>query len=247
VSHEPPLTAALLEAFVLCPMKFRLYRLGNAQSGVTRRVEGARALHAAVKHCLDECYRAGGPGGYPVQRLLEDFTRSFDGRACADSREEEEQRATGLRILAEYHADHLGDALCDLRVDVALEGPIDAWTWRAQADRREARPDGSVAYVMYSTARRPPSPGALAEDLRTGVLQLLAEGAEGRPVEVEVHALRSRRVLDATKRPDQLAALTQRLRETATSATALADPPALRGRHCRWCHARSICPQWSTR
>jgi hypothetical protein len=200
-----------------------------------------------VKHCLDECYRAGGPTRYAVERLQEEFGASFQGTACADSREEDEQRATGLRLLAEYHADHLVDAAEELVVDVTLDGALGGHAWRVRADRREGRPDGSVAYILYSTARRPPTPGELAEDLRTGVLQLLAEAAEGRPVEVELHALRTRRILDATKRPDQLTAIERRASEMADAALALDDPPALRGRHCRWCHARPVCPQWARR
>jgi len=247
VSASAPLTASLLEAFALCPMKFHLYRLGGADTGATRRVDAARALHAAAKHALDECYRAGGPRAYPVERLCADFTAAFEGRACADSREEEQQRTTGLRVLTEYHAGHLDDAIEGVRVDVTLEGALGQWNWRAPADRREGRPDGSVAYVRYSTARRPPTPGELAEDLRTGLLQLLAEAAEGRPVEIEVHALRSQRALDATKRPDQLAEIERQLTTSAAAALALDDPAALKGRHCRWCHVRGVCPAWARR
>jgi CRISPR/Cas system-associated exonuclease Cas4 (RecB family) len=245
VNREETLTASLIEAFALCPMKYRLYRLGGPQGGMTRRVDAARALHAAVKHCLDECYRSGGPPEWPVGRLHEEFARSFNGAACADSREEEECRATGLRLLNEYHADHLAHDVRDVHVDLTVEGRLGDLPWRAKADRRETRADESVVYILYSTARPPPSPGSLGEDLRTGVLQLLAEQVEGRPVEVEVHALRRRRVIDATKRPDQLAAVEQRATQLAAAAQSMADPPALSGRHCRWCHVRSVCPKWA--
>ena len=245
MSGEQPLTASLIEAFVLCPMKYRLYRLGGPQGGMTRRVDAARALHAAVKHCLDECYRSGGPQEWPVERLHEEFTKSFNGAACADSREEEDCRTTGLRLLAEYHADHLADRAAEVRVDLTVEGRLGDVPWRAKADRRETRADESVAYVLYSTARQPPSPGSLSEDLRTGVLQVLAEQAEGRPVEIEIHALRKRRVIDATKRPDELTATERRAIQLATSARSTTDPPALKGRHCRWCHVRSVCPKWA--
>ncbi|MBM3472628.1 MAG: PD-(D/E)XK nuclease family protein [Armatimonadetes bacterium] len=245
MNDNEPLTASLIEAFVLCPMKYRLYRLGGPQGGMTRRVDAARALHAAVKHCLDECYRAGGLREWPVERLHEEFARSFNGAACADSREEEECRATGLRLLAEYGADHVADEATDVRVDLTVEGRLGDPAWRANADRRETRADGSVAYVLYSTARQPPSPGSLSEDLRTGVLQLLAEQLEGRPVEVEIHALRKRRIIDATKRPDELTAIEERATQLAASARSLVDPPALKGRHCRWCHVRSVCPKWA--
>ena len=245
MSRTDPLTASLIEAFILCPMKYRLYRLGGAEGGMTRRVDAARALHAAVKHCLDECYRGGGPREWPVERLQAEFTRSLNGAACADSREEDECRETGLRLLAEYHADHLEDEVSAVRADVALQGRLGDREWRASADRREARSDGSVAYILYSTARQPPSRSSMGADLRTGILQLLAEQAEGRPVEVEIHALRKRRVIDATKRPDELAATEQRTTQLAASARSMTDPPALKGRHCRWCHVRSVCPKWA--
>jgi len=242
VSNELPLTASLLDALTLCPMKYHLYRLGGAEAGLTRRVDAARALHAAVKHCLDECYRLGGPAQCALERLQEEFTTCFDGRACADSREEDDCRATGLRLLSEYHADHAGDGTEGVRVEVTLEGPIGEEVYRARADRREGRPDGSLAYLLYTTARHPPTPGPLQEDLRTGILQLLAEETEQRPVEVELHALRRRRIIDATKTPDALAALRDRLAQLARSARALTDPPPLKGRHCRWCHVRGVCP-----
>jgi hypothetical protein len=247
VTIEPTFTPSLLEALRLCPMKFRLYRLGGEEAGITRRVDAARALHAAVKHCLDECYRMGGPTECPEHLLHQEFTSSFDGGACADSREEDECRSTGLRLLSEYHADHLGDRADGVRVDVTVEGRIAESQCRAHADRREGRPDGSIAYILYTTARKPPTPGSLADDLRTGMLQLLAEGAEGRPVEIELHALRKRRVIDATKTPDELAATEHRVAQLAALAQAPDDPLAVKGRHCRWCHVRAVCPQWVKR
>lgn len=240
-------TAGLLEAFALCPMKFALYRLSDAWAGVPRRTGAAWALHAAVKRCLNECYLMGGPRAVSATWLADRFAAVFDARACADSREEEEQIATGRRLVAQYHADHLHDQADEVRVDLTLEGCIASARWRAYADRRESRPDGSVAYVLYSVSRRPPGESALAEDLRTGVLQILAEQSEGRPVEVEVHALRARRVIDATKRPAELAAIEQQVARQVDRAQRLSNPPALRGAHCRWCHVRSLCPKFIDR
>ncbi|MGQ9730588.1 MAG: RecB family exonuclease [Candidatus Zipacnadales bacterium] len=244
MNSDPSFTAAMLEALDLCPMKYYLYAFGDA-GGATRRVDAARALHAAVKHCLDECYRHGGPRHYSVERLQEEFQRSFEGTACVDSREEDEYRQVGLRILADYHADHCEDIFDGLLVDVALQGEIAGVRLRAWADRREGRSDGSIAYIQYTTGRRPPTTSSLQEDLRTGTLQLLAEQREGRPVEVEVHALRQRRILDATKPPDALASVETRICELSSRARNMRNPPALKGRHCRWCHVRSVCPAWA--
>ena len=241
------LSSSLLEAYSLCPLKYRLYRLGDPEAGVTRRVDAARALHAAVKHCLDECYRLGGPRAYPVERLEEEFRSSFDGGACADTRQEEECRREGLRLLADYHADHLEEAAEGVRVDQALEGHLGGARLTARVDRREMRPDGSCVQILYTTSRQPPTPGAVREDLRIGLLQLVAEQVEGRPVEVELHALRHRRSIDVTQTPASLAVVEQRATALIASIERTTDFPALRGPHCRWCHAKSACPKWSRR
>jgi RecB family exonuclease len=244
---EEPLTAKVLEAYSLCPMKCRLYHLGDPSHGMARRVDAARALHAAVKRALDECYRAGGPRAAPVARLAESFVACFEGRACADSREEEEYRAAGLGMLRDYHGDHLGDEATGVTVDVLLRGELEGRPFQAQADRREVRADGRLVYLRYTTARRPPTESALEADLQTGLLQLLAQQAEGRPVTIEVHALRTRRTLLATKPADPLEAARLQILALARAVREAQDFPTVRSRHCRWCHARGVCPAWSRR
>ncbi len=240
-----PFTAKALDAYGLCPMKYRLYRLGDPSRGLTRRVDAARALHAAVRRCLDDCYRAGGPRAVPVERLAEAFLACFDGQACADSREEDECRAAGLDMLRYYHADHLDDEITDVRVEIVLAGAIGDHPFEARADRREVRAEGRIVFVLHTSARRPPTEGPLEQDLPTGVLQLLGEQTEGRPVTVEVHALRARRVLIATKTADLLAEARRRIIALAAAVRQAESFPAARGRHCRWCHARSVCPEWA--
>jgi len=244
---DRPFTAKMLEAYGLCPMKCRLYPLGDPSRGVARRVDAARALHAAVKRALDDCYRVGGPPALPSERLLEVFRSCFDGKACADSREEDECREAGVVMLRNYHADHVDDDVASVEVDVALAGRIEDHPFQARAERREVRPDGRIVFVLYTTARRPPTEGVLEQDLRTGVLQLLGEQAEGRPVTIEVHALRTRRTLIATKPADPLEEVRRRLVALATAVTEAEAFPTVRGRHCRWCHARGVCPEWGRR
>jgi RecB family exonuclease len=244
---DRPFTARMLEAYGLCPMKWRLYRLGDPSRGVARRVDAARALHAAVKRALDECYRVGGPALLPSERLLEAFLACFDGKACADSREEDEHRQAGLVMLRGYHEDHVADEVASVEVEVTLAGPIGEHPFEARADRREVRPDGRIVFVLYTTARRPATEGTLERDLQTGVLQLLGEQREGRPVTIEVHALRTRRALIATKPADPLEEVRRHLVALATAATEAEEFPTVRGRHCRWCHARGVCPEWDRR
>jgi PD-(D/E)XK nuclease superfamily len=242
-----PLNAKTLEAYALCPMKYHLYRVGDPSHGMTRRIDAARALHAAVRRVLHDCYRAGGPQAAPAEALLEAFTGCFDGGACTDSREEDECREAGLDMLRHYHADHLADGTTEVTVDVALAGTIEGHDFEARADRREVRHDGRIAFLTYTTSRRPPTEGPLEEDLHTGALQLLGEQAEGRPVTIEVHALRTRRVLIATKPAGPLADVRARIVALAAAVTEAERFAATRGRHCRWCHVRSVCPEWRGR
>lgn len=242
---DQPLTAKALEAYRLCPMKYRLYRLGGPATAAARRVDAARALHAAIRQSLNQCYRMGGPQRVPVESLIEAFTDSFDGSASADSREEEEYRSTGVRLLTEYHEDHRGDPPAQVAVDVRLAAAIGGSPFEARADRRQYSADRPAAFVVYTTARRPASENALQADLQTAILQMLAQQAEGREVVVELHALRKRRSLDATKPPDVLDDLRQRVTALAAAVAEATDYPTVRARHCRWCHARGVCPEWA--
>ncbi len=244
MNPDLPITAKALEAYRLCPMKYRLYRLGGPVGAAARRVDAARALHAAIRQSLNQCYRMGGPRGFPVERLIEAFMDCFDGSASADTREEEEHRSTGARLLTEYHADHRGDPPAEVDVDVRLTAAIGGFSFEARADRCETSPDGLRTFVLYTTARRTPSENALQTDLQTAILQLVAQEAEGQEVAVELHALRKRRALKATKSPDVLDDLRNRITTLAAVIDEATEYPTVRARHCRWCHARGVCPEW---
>lgn len=244
---DAALTHKALEAYALCPMRYELHRLGGPTRPSVQRVDAARTLHAAVRRSLDECYRLGGPRHFPAERLLALFTECFDGSAAADSREEEEYGRIGAQLLANYHADHLADDPCEVKVDARLKHEVGGFHFEARADRCEQAHNGQLIFVLYTTARRPPSANALQDDLQTAILQLLAQQIEGREVAVEVHALRKRKVLDATKPPEALAGVQDRALGLATAIARATDYPAIRGRHCRWCHARGVCPKWATR
>ena len=244
---DATLTYKALEAYALCPMRYELYRLGGPARPSVRRVDAARTLHAAVRRSLDECYRLGGPRHFPADRLLALFTKCFDGSAATDSREEEEYCRIGAQLLANYHADHLADDPHKVKVDARLKDEVDRFCFEARADRCEEAHDGRLTFVLYTTARRPPSENALQDDLQTAILQLLAQQTEGREAAVEVHALRKRKVLDATKPPEALARVRERAVGLAAAIAQATDYPAVRGRHCRWCHARGVCPKWATR
>jgi hypothetical protein len=244
VKLDLPLTAKALEAYRLCPMKYRLYRLGGPAGAAARRVDAARALHAGIRQSLHQCYRAGGPQHVSTEQLVAAFMECFDGGASADSREEEEYRSTGLRLLTEYHADHCADPPADVDVDVHLRAAIGRFCFEARADRREMSERVPPTFVVYTPARRPPSEAALNGDLQTAVLQLVAQEAEGRSVAVELHALRKRRTLDATKPSDVLDDLRKRVTALAAAIAEAAEYPTVRARHCRWCHARAVCPEW---
>jgi RecB family exonuclease len=226
-------------------MKYRLSRLSGPARSATRRMDAARALHAAIRQSLNQCYRMGGPRRVPVDKLIDVFMGCFDGSASADSREEEEHRTTGIRLLTEYHADHRSESPSEVAVDLRLRAEIGEYRFEARADRREVADDGHATLVIYTTARRPPSENALQSDLQTGILQMLGQQAEHAPIAVQVHALRKRGVLQATKPPDVLDDLRDRVRRLAAAISDATDYPTVRGRHCRWCHARAVCTEWT--
>lgn len=235
---DAPLTARNLEDFALCPRKYLLSFFEPAAQTV-RFVGGPAALHRAVRAALVEMYAAGGPQRYPLERLLERFEGAWDGRACADSREEEDLHRDGLSMLQRHHAQPLAAAGAP-QADLRLEGRIGGEPCVAVADVAWSSPP---RVVRFTTARRPPTEKELRESLSWTLLYLLAVQhweAEGL-VAVMVDLRRGREVEYALSDGEQEAAA-RRIAELAGRLRRERDHPPRPGKHCRWCRSRAQCP-----
>jgi len=249
-----PLGPRHLADHELCPHKYYLSALGRARE-VAHPVGAPRALHGALVRALQETLvvQAKGPAG--VERLLETFEAAFDGTACADTWEEERYRRDGRLILEQYYAGGQLERLGRVEVAVVVSGDLDGQPVYARADVVADVGDAGTVLVTYHSARRTPSPSELQEDLRTGLLQVLAArhwapgGGSPRPgpFSCEVHALRSGQVLTATKSEEQLEAVRARALDRIERIRYDSVFPTARGSHCRWCRSKPICPAWQER
>lgn len=236
---QGPLTARNLEDFALCPRKYLLSHFvprGEARAFVG----GPAALHRAVRAALMEAYAAGGPKAFGPDRLRAAFARNWDGSCCRDSLEEEQLQRDGLRMLDQ----HLQEPVVgeDLRVDMRLEAELDGQRFVAVADLLGSKP---AQVVRFSTARRPPSPGQLREDLSWGLLWLVGREALGGDSLTGVlwdlrNARRVEYALDAATREE----LIRRLTAGARAIRGEHEFETRKGQHCRWCRSRLQCPAW---
>ncbi len=242
---QKPLTASNLLDYQLCPRKFLLASFAPASQ---RRALGAvRALHAAVRAALVACDRAGGPSAVTLEWLRDEFRRRFDGRACADSLEEEQTLKLGLAILARWHAAQRENSTELVAADVLISAQIEDLDFVATADRVERTDDGRLVVARYDVRARPPSARKLAQDFSFGLLVALAEVHYGQRPLARLYALRADRVIDADI-PDQRLGEVRRLALTVARAIrADATFEARPGDHCIWCRVRSTCPQWQDR
>jgi hypothetical protein len=231
---QGPLTARNLEDFDQCPRKYLLSFLVPRAEG-TRFVGAAAALHRAVRDALLEQHAVGGGS---EATLREAFARHFDGSACRDSREEEDTRRDGLRMMeAQASQPLLPPGRCDVRLELPLGGHV----FVAVADVLSPEPPGVFRLV---TARRPPSPGELVDRLSPALLWLAAAGALGDAVTAHVVDLRQGRLLSYRLEAAERGALSARLVSLADRLRREREFAANRGAHCRWCRSQPECPAW---
>ena len=242
---EKPLTAGNLLDYQLCPRKFLLASFAPAHQ--LRALGAVRALHAAIRATLVACDRAGGPAAVSLQWLRDEFRRRFDGRACADSLEEERTIKLGLAILARWQAYQPQADEELVGADVLLAGSIEDLDFVATADRVVRLGDGRLAVARYDVRARPPSARKLAQDFSIGLLVTLAEDHYGERPIARLYALRADRIIDAELGDDQIAAVRQRALTTARAIRADTTFEARPGQQCSWCRVRAQCPEWEER
>ena len=233
-----PLSARNLEDYRECPRRYLLSAFVTREQA-DAHVGGPAILSRAVRVALLAMYAAGGSGHLPLGELERVFQQNWDGKACRDSREEEDLRRDGLRMIAAHYASPL-ELQGPPRVDVRLEAEIGGQAFVAVADLVDT--GGSFA-ARFTTSRRPPSPGQLAQETSWTVLALLARSVEG-VASVRMVDLRGNRnlelALDASQEREAVEAI------CATAARIDADRAfePVTGKHCRWCRSRKDCPAW---
>lgn len=237
------LTARNLEDYALCPQKY-LLSFFQPPGETERTLGGPAVLHQAVRAALIELYRQGGPPAIPPEKLKKLFEARWDGRACADSREEEELHRLGLRILCQYHERHVAEPVQTLASDLRMEAEIGGYRFVAVADRVDEQPEGNVTLLRYRTTLRPPGAGELSRDLSARMLWLVGERHWGRPVRVAAEALRRGKVILAEFPAAVRKETEERLVRQAQEIRRATDFFPRQGKHCRHCRSRPRCPAW---
>ncbi|MGC9317349.1 MAG: RecB family exonuclease [Armatimonadota bacterium] len=239
---ERPFTARNIADYRQCPRKFLLSWFVPREE--TRRFLGGPAtLHQAVRDALVDCYRLGGPAEVPLERVEGIFEEAWDGSACADSLEEEQLHARGLRMLREFHEAHRGPWPQAVEVDLRMEIELGDHRFVAVADTVMREEDGGVNGLRWLSTRRPPSIRELYES--PGWALLFACTREHFPDEdvgVTMYSLRRGSGHRVRYPDDELEPLLRWLTRAADRIRVDTEFEPVTGTHCRWCRARSRCP-----
>lgn len=238
-----PLTARNLADYALCPQKFLLsFFLSREQ---TRGfLGGAAALQQAARLALIGCYREGGPGIVPPERLLELFEQHWEGELCADSLEEEQLHRQGQEMLRRYHAAHATESARTVALDLRMEVDLGGHRFVAVADRVYQEQGHPLTLLRYKTTRRAPGPGMLAKDLSAALLLLVGEEHFGESAQAAVYALRPQRLVIARLGEAERQAWREQVVQQAGIIRRAREYPTRVGRHCGICRAKRICPAW---
>lgn len=239
-----PLTGRNLEDYALCPRKYLLSHFETRED--TRRfLGGPAALSHALREALVEYHRVGRHGSWSEEQLLAAFEAAWEPSYCADSLEEEQLERDGRRMLGAYVAALADDPVHVADVDVRFELAMGPERFVAVADRVDTLCDGRPRFVRFTSARRPPSPGELAQNASALLLLLLGMAGCGRSdVEVGYYALRPGRMVTLEVTEQQI----EQFRDTAMRrARVIRRDTEFRpnkGKQCRWCRSRPHCPVW---
>lgn len=239
---ERPFTARNLADYHQCPQKFLLSWFVPREE--TRRFLGGPAtLQQALRQALVDCYRLGGPAAVDPQRLEAVFEDAWDGSACADSLEEEQLHAQGLRMLREYLASVARRSVEVLEVDLRMEIERGGHRFVSVADAVLREPDGGVNALRWLSTRRPPSVNDISDSTGWGLLfACVEEHFPGEDVSVTMYSLRRGSGHRVRFNDEELEALVRRATRVADRIRVATEFPCVTGAHCRWCRARSRCP-----
>ena len=239
------LTARNLEDYASCPRKL-MFSITASREELEKLLGGPAMLTRAIRTALQDTLSGRPLAELDRAALLAAFEASFEGRYCADSREEDELRETGREVLAAYARRGAEPGAGGVRVeagDLQFEGQIEGQPFRASADLILVS-DGQRELVRCSMSRRLPTPAELGQDANVLLLHELASQRynEGE-TRIVVEALRH----DARVIPEfgegREAGLAELVRAAGGIRRARDFPPA-KGEHCRWCRSRRRCPAW---
>lgn len=239
---ERPFTARNLADYGQCPQKYLLSQFVSREE--TRRFLGGPAtLHQALRSALVQCYRLGGPTAITAETVLEAFEEHWDGSACADSLEEEQLHAQGVKLLGDYHQAHQEPFPRALEVDLRMEIELGDHSFVAVADAVMREQDGSINALRWLSTRTPPSVREIFESPGWGLLYAcVQQHFPDEDVSATMFSLRRGSGHRVRFTPDELEPLLRRLTRVADRIRVATDFPPVTGMHCRWCRARSRCP-----
>jgi CRISPR/Cas system-associated exonuclease Cas4 (RecB family) len=244
--HEQPLTARMLDDFATCPRKF-LLSFFTSRDAERHFRGGSAALHQAVRYALVDCHDLGGPAKAPLQTLLDSFEAHWEGELCADALEEQQLHDQGLRMLQDYHADHVTEAVEVQATDLRLTGKIGAQAFIAVADVVLAGENGGEDYYRFVTSRSPLGSEQLAQDISAQLLWLLMQDQLDEITgkrRLLYYALRQRKSHEVTLTAEQEAYVRHDITSQVARMHRETDFDPRKGKYCRWCRSRARCPAW---
>ena len=240
------LTARNLEDYAVCPLKL-MFSLTASKDELEKLLGGPAMLTRAIRSALQEMGGGRLLAELDATALRASFAGHFEGRYCADSREEDELRETGRQVLAAFAARSTAPGTEGVRVeagDLQLEGEIAGQPFRAAADLMLVA-EGRREIVRCSMSRKLLTPAELGKDANVLLLhELAAQRYNEGETRIVVEALRQ----GARVEPDfgesgREAGLAEIVRAAGGIRRAREFPPQ-KGEHCRWCRSRRRCPAW---
>lgn len=242
-----PLTARMLDDYATCPRKF-LLSFFTTRDAERHFRGGPAALHQAVRQAILDWHSQGGPDAMTVERLLQTFEQHWEGELCADALEEEQLHRQGLQMLRDYYTDQATARTEFVAADLRLSGFLGEQAFVAVADLVLAPGPEREQYMRLVTARHPPGPAELAQDVSAQILWLLVRERQSVvPPEARTvlyYALRKRKAYEVTLTDDQAAYLRHDLESRIARIHRDAAFEPHKGQYCRWCRSRARCPAW---
>jgi len=240
---DRPLTGRQLGDFAQCPRRFLLTQFVSEKED--RRFRGAAAvLHQALRGAIVEFYRAGGGASGAAAKLHAHFEDLFEGELCADAMEEDRTRKRGLGMLDDFCGAWIPEHAEAADVDVYMNLALEQQAFAASADLVFPDDDGLLV-IRLNSRRDPPSPAELAKETSARLLALAARDHYADDLgRVAYYSLTRGRLIDIDLADEQMAQFSRDIESRAARMRREVLFEPRKGRHCRWCRARSRCGVW---
>jgi len=239
------LSASAIEAYVQCPLKYRFSYEWRIPWPPSAAIQFGSIMHGAVREVVELLLRD--KSGFSPEALESILGRRWVAAGFADAVQERKYRQEGLRQLERVWRAWAQDATGpDVPVELlhqekSFEFQCGGTTVVGRIDQVHRLASGEVELIEYKTGR----PQTQKETDSSTQLTLYAEAcrrvlglAEPRLV---LFNLTSGERVRTSRKPEQLAALEQTIRQTARAIQAGRFPPRP-AYLCRYCDFRPLCP-----